>query len=88
MREKIILALSNLGVDTSDFETNPVEDIDLQSYIVDSVMFISFIVELEEQLGFQIPDDFLVMESLTSLESYSEILEELSQGNNYPISKG
>lgn len=79
-------ALNNLGVDTSDFEIDPAKDIDLQSYIADSVMFISFIVELEEQLGFQIPDDFLIMESLVSLNSFADILEELSR-NNCPLSK-
>ena len=34
-------------------------DIDLSEYIIDSLQFISFIVEIENKFGIEIPDELL-----------------------------
>ena len=40
-------------------------------------MFISFIVELEDKLGLEIPEELLDINSNKSLNTFSTILEEL-----------
>lgn len=50
-------------------------DIDLRDYIADSFQFITFIVELEEQIGIEFPDEFLTIEKLSSLNGFANIIE-------------
>jgi len=52
-------------------------DVDLTEFIVESIMFISFIVELEDKLGIEIPEELLDINSIKSLNTFSTILEEL-----------
>ena len=53
---KIIEALNNVGilVGVEDFDM-----IDLREYDMDSIMFVSFVVDLEEIFGISIPDEYL-----------------------------
>ena len=44
-------------------------------------MFISFIVELEDKLGIEIPEELLDINSIKSLNTFSTILEELLNRN-------
>ena len=57
------------------------DDFAIDEYIFDSVEFIQFIVSIEEEIGHDLPDDFLNMEILCSargfaakLDSYMELL--------------
>ena len=50
-------------------------DIDLRDYIADSFQFITFIVELEEQIKIEFPDEFLTIEKLSSLNGFANIIE-------------
>lgn len=52
-------------------------DIDLRDYIVDSLMFISFVVELEKRLNIVFPDDLLFISTLTSLNGFVNMLIEI-----------
>lgn len=53
------------------------EDVDLRKYVVDSLMFITFIVQLEKALNIYFPDDLLYVEKLASLNGFSILLEEI-----------
>lgn len=70
----IIKALNNVGI---DFEDNPDLDTDLREYISSSVIFISFIVELEDILQIEFPDELLLSDTLSSLGNLCTIVEEL-----------
>lgn len=70
----IIKALENVGIDIGD---NPDLNTDLRDYINASVIFISFIVELEDSLQIEFPDELLLTDILSSLGSFCKIVEEL-----------
>lgn len=59
------------------------EDFMLSDYLNDSIMFIQFIVSLEETLGLELPDDFLNPELLDSINGFADKLDFfLSQSRN------
>lgn len=53
------------------------EDINLAEYEMDSLTFVNFIVTLEEELGIAIPDQYLNVDVLQSLEGFTVLLEQL-----------
>lgn len=65
------------------------EDFSISDYLPDSLSFIQFIVTIEEEIGSELPDDFLNFEILSSAKGFAEKLEffvESSQGD--PSSNG
>lgn len=86
VREKLfeILEESGLYVERKSSE----EDIDLREYIVDSVQFMSFIVEIESQLNIEIPDEVLAYDSLASLNGFASILQSIADGTYIPRGSG
>lgn len=74
IKNDVIEVLNELGIETEDIGEN---DVDLTEFIVESIMFISFIVELEDKLGIEIPEELLNINSIKSLNTFSTILEEL-----------
>ena len=50
-------------------------DFAISDYIYHSIGFIQFIVELENELNIELPDDFLVFEMLESAKGFSEKLD-------------
>ena len=74
IKNDVIEVLNELGIETEDIGEN---DVDLTEFIVESIMFISFIVELEDKLGIEIPEELLDINSIKSLNTFSTILEEL-----------
>lgn len=74
IKNDVIEVLNELGIETEDIGEN---DVDLTEFIVESIMFISFIVELEDKLGIEIPEELLDINSIKSLNTLSTILEEL-----------
>lgn len=74
IKNDVIVVLNELGIETEDIGEN---DVDLTEFIVESIMFISFIVELEDKLGIEIPEELLDINSIKSLNTFSTILEEL-----------
>lgn len=49
-------------------------DFDISDYIVDSIQFISFIVNIEEKLQINLPDDFLSFDVLKSAKGLANKL--------------
>ena len=72
-------ALINIGIDISNLmNTNDINtdfDIDLREYITDSILFISFVVELENRLSISIPDNLLRIEVLASSNGLVNMLD-------------
>ncbi len=58
-----------------DIESNT--DMDLRNYIDDSLMFISFIVELEKKFGIEFPDELLMIDTLASLSGFAYLLVDM-----------
>ena len=62
----------NFGVFLFD---NEQEDFPISDYIYDSIMFIQFIISIEEEIGRDLPDDFLNIEILGSAKGFVEMLD-------------
>lgn len=77
IREVVRRCLDTIGIFITAEES--VEDLDLRDYIEDSLQFISFIVGLENSLNVEIPDDFLQIDHIGSLNAFCEMLSELSE---------
>lgn len=74
---KIIGIMSNL-FQNSDVDTDVLEYVDLIDDLgMDSVNFISLIIELEAEFDIQIPDDQLLMDKFREYSSIYSIVEEL-----------
>lgn len=71
--KSVIECLEKNGV-IVDFGEN--EDLDLTSYDIDSVSFISFIVDLEADLNISVPDDFL---NYNILQSFNGLINMITQ---------
>jgi len=72
LRETLISIFEEMGI-IVDAE----EDFDIQEYIIDSVVYMSFIVSMEQKLGCEIPDEFLVVSKMGSFYAYCDSLLEL-----------
>lgn len=51
------------------------DDFVVSDYIQDSIGFMTFIISVEEEIGTELPDDFLNFELLTSAKGFSEKLD-------------
>lgn len=75
IKEKLIQSLSLIGI-IVDYDGK--EDINLSEYIEDSIIFVQFIVEVEDQLGINIPDYLLSLDLLESLNGFAEMISEIN----------
>lgn len=55
------------------------EDLDLREYIIDSLQYISFIVDIENVFGIEIPDEYLIYDSIASLHSFSNVIKDVQR---------
>ena len=76
-------ALKRAGVTEVDGLTG---DTDLREWIVDSMMFISFIVELENEFSIQIPDNLLEYDTIASVDGLLNIIESLKDNTFEDVS--
>lgn len=67
-----ILDETGIFVDLCDFE----KDLDLREYIVDSLQYVYFIVELESRLGIELPNEILLYENLMSINGFANMVFE------------
>lgn len=72
-RERIISVVDNMGL---LIELGS-EDINLQDYIIDSLQFISFIIELEKAFDIEFPNDLLLYDNIQSLNGLAILIEHL-----------
>ena len=80
----------NASIDSNEVENSNIMsgDIDLRSYISDSIMFISFIIELEKKLQIEFPDELLLVDSFSSLNGFSYLLMEMLNERGYEHNEG
>lgn len=72
---QIIQCLKNVGL----FIDNKDEASDLSDFFADSLNFIMFIVELEQMFHVEIPDKYLLVENLLSIDSVNSMIDELKK---------
>lgn len=73
IRDRIIECLDHVGI-LIDCDA---EDVNINDYDVDSISFISFIVEVENEFGIEIPDGYLYVEVLQSLNGFINLVGQL-----------
>jgi len=73
IRKAILKLLENNGIVIELDEG----DLDLRNYSIDSIMFISFIVDLENEFSIAIPDEYLTIELLQSIDGLTNFIIEL-----------
>ena len=73
--KRIPSVLENIGI----FDVDITEEMDLNEWIVDSIMFISFIIELENVFKIQIPDELLQHETISSIQGLADIILKLKE---------
>lgn len=66
--------MEEMGVDVSDIGN---DDVDLSEYIVDSLLFINFIVEIENTFNVDLPDEYLDVDVLKSFNALCILVEGL-----------
>ena len=79
IREKLLEILNENGIYIDKNKTT--DDIDLREYIIDSMQFISFIVEIENKLNIEIPDECLIYDNISSLNGFSNIISCIVSGD-------
>jgi acyl carrier protein len=67
---KIHIAFANKGIFVDD------DDIPLEELIIDSIVFVTLVIELESVLDIEFPDELLTVNSLGSINTLSETLLE------------
>ena len=65
--------LTNIGI-----FINPDENILLSDFIEDSLMFVSMIIEIEQEFDIEVSDDYFAPNRLTSLKDLEELVVSLT----------
>ena len=68
LKEKIYECLSNVGIEM-DYDDN-----NLNQYLQDSLVFISFVIELEEYFGVEIDETFFTEETFKTIDSLQNVV--------------
>ena len=73
VRKRVIQCIEQLGF----FIDRDSEDVDLSESIIDSLTFVQFLVELEEEFKVEIPDELLGMDMIKSLNGITNMVSDL-----------
>lgn len=76
-KNDIIECLHNIGIFIDD--CNDDEVILLRNYIEDSIMFVSFIVELEEKFDIEIPDEYLLITEMETIDDVCNVINNIKK---------
>lgn len=74
IKEGILKALENIFI---FIDPDELDNINLDEYILDSLQFMSFIVELEDIFKIEFPPELLLIENFNNIEDISTFIEEL-----------
>lgn len=77
--EDIINILSNIGIIIENIDKD--SSIFLNEYIEDSIAFISFVVEIENVFGIEIPDEYLLFSEMETLSDVCNIINSIKAYN-------
>lgn len=67
----VIEVLESMGI---QIDANS-DEIPLQEYIVDSIQFITFVVNIEEKFNIVFPDEYLLYDSISTMDILCEIIK-------------
>ena len=84
IQEKLLSILEDNGIYIDRKQIG--DDIGLREYIADSLQFISFIVEIENSLNIEFPDEILLFDKIASLNGFSNAIKSILSGE-YAYSK-
>lgn len=73
-KERLICCFNNIGVLFDSDE----EDFLISDVIEDSLMFVSMLVEIEQEFDIEIPDDYLAKDRLSSFHDLEELVKLLT----------
>ena len=66
-----ILDENGIYIDSDEME----KDLDLRDYLLDSLQYIYFVVELENKLGVELPDEMLIYDHLSSINGFANMIQ-------------
>ena len=75
IEEKLAEIAEENGILVDDYDLNLIE------YIPDSITFITFIATIEERFDIEMPDDFMLIETLGSIKELAMIIDDIIQNN-------
>mgnify|MGYP005789605201 CR=1 FL=1 len=75
IQNKILSCLEEVGIILE--EDSNIEDIELSNYLDDSLVFIQFIVGLEEAFEINFPDEMLSIENIGTMSTLSSTIENI-----------
>jgi len=82
IKQQVITSMENIGIFIFDAD----ENFRIDDYIVDSIMFVSFIIELEQMFEIEISDTYLNIQKLETFDDVCEMvylcLEENDENND------
>jgi acyl carrier protein len=73
IRIEKILEIINLNIENADIKTEHIDQ-DLQELGMDSISFIRIIVSLEEEFELEIPDEFLIITEMNTVNKINNVL--------------
>lgn len=76
--KKFLVAIEYSGIEIP--ESIP-DDLDLVECISDSLQFVSLVINIEEELGIVLPDNFLLIDNFHSLTGLVNQLQELVEAD-------
>lgn len=73
IKEAVIEAFeTNIAINLSEYQNTALKDLQ-----IDSLEFINFIVDIEEKLSIELPEEYLLVNDLPDLDTFSQIIENL-----------
>lgn len=60
-------------------------DFDLREYVVDSLEFVSFIMEIEQHFEIEIPSELLIYDNIKSTVGFANMINELRAEDNVTV---
>lgn len=79
IKDAIVDCLSDVGIIINEKTES---DINLLEEGIDSITFIVFVVNLERKFNISIPDNFLTVDILYSLQGLAKLIEQLIEDKN------
>ena len=77
IKEKVVECMNYLGIVNFEDDIN----FNVGDYITDSIMFVSFIIELEQMFNIEIPDEYLVVDRLQTFDDICHMVELITEKN-------
>lgn len=61
--------------------TEEMKDIDFREFGIDSLTFVKIVVSLEKEFNCEVPDSYLIIDSMNTVNKMKEVINYLCSGN-------